>query len=139
MRVISQTALNKAFDRPDGGSRNLPRIIELKALQPFISEEVRARATQFIEVEDIKGFEATLLPEICEIWLSARDAGVLDGKQLLTAQKDTECPASRSGHWCLHSRNSAKKWLKIYSQTFCSSWATISKAEWLRSTHSAPR
>lgn len=87
IRVISQTALNKAFDRPEGGSRNLPRIIEIKALEPFISKDVRARANHLIQVEDIKGFEAELLPDICEIWLKARDAGMLTDKQLVTAQK----------------------------------------------------
>jgi len=87
VRVISQAALNKAFDRPDGGSRGLPRIIELKALEPFISKEVIARANTLIQVEDIKGFEAELLPDICEIWLKARDAGVLQGKQKQTAKK----------------------------------------------------
>lgn len=87
IRVISQTALNKAFDRPEGGSRNLPRIIEIKALEPFISEDVRARANHLIEVEDIKGFEAELLPDICEIWLKARDADKLTERQLMTAQK----------------------------------------------------
>ncbi len=87
VRVISQTALNKAFDRPDGGSRGLPRIIELKALEPFISADVLARANRLIQVEDIKGFEAELLPDICEIWLEARDAGVLKDKQIDTAKK----------------------------------------------------
>lgn len=86
-RIISQTALNKAFSRPDGGAGKLPVIIDLKALEPFISAEVKGRAINLIQVEDMKGFEAELLPEICEIWLKARDASVLTEKQLITAQK----------------------------------------------------
>ena len=32
-----------------------------------------------------KGVDATLLPEICEVWLAARDAGVLQTQQLRIA------------------------------------------------------
>jgi|LauGreDrversion4_1035100.scaffolds.fasta_scaffold56305_2 hypothetical protein len=87
LRVIGQTALNKAFSRPEGGAGKLPVIIDLKSLEPFISEDVRARANQLIEIGEVKGFEASLLPDICEIWLKARDAGVLTEKQLITARK----------------------------------------------------
>ncbi len=87
VRVISQTALNKAFSRPDGGAGKLPVIIDLKSLEPFTSADVIARANNLIQVEELKGFEAELIPDICEIWLKARDAGVLTEKQMITAQK----------------------------------------------------
>ena len=86
-RLISQYSVNKAFDRGAGGSKNLPRIIELKALEPFIDKDLMARATNLIQLEDMKCFEAELIPDICEVWLKARDAGVLKGKQLETATK----------------------------------------------------
>jgi len=35
----------------------------------------------------MKCFEAELIPDICEVWLRARDAGVLNGKQKQTAKK----------------------------------------------------
>jgi hypothetical protein len=87
IRVISQTALNKAFSRPDGGAGRLPVIIDIKSLEPFISHDVAKRANNLIQVEEMKGFEAELIPDICEIWLKARDAGVLTEKQLITAQR----------------------------------------------------
>lgn len=88
VRVISQYSINKAFDRGEGGSRNLPKIIDLKALEPFIDEGLRGRATNLIQVEDMKCFEAELIPDICEVWLKARDLGVLTtDKQLNTAKK----------------------------------------------------
>lgn len=36
MRVISQFALNNTFERPERGSKNLPVILDVKAIEPFI-------------------------------------------------------------------------------------------------------
>jgi len=88
VRIIGQRAMNRAFDRPQGGGgRNLPRIIDLLVLEPFISAGLRVRVNRLIQVEDIKGLEAEILPEICETWLKARDAGVLNTAQEITAKK----------------------------------------------------
>ena len=65
--------------------------MELKALQPYIHRDLEARARNPIIYKGkggkVNGVPATLLPEICDVWLKARDAGVLRGKQLETAVK----------------------------------------------------
>lgn len=94
-RVVSQKSVNESLGRPEGGSkdtsRNLPRFFELKALDPFIDTDLGIRASNPIIYQGkggkINGVPATLLPEICDVWLKARDAGVLNKKQLETAQK----------------------------------------------------
>lgn len=94
-RVVSQMGVNKSLSRPEGGSkdtsRNLPRFFELKALQPFISNDLATRASHPIVYQGkggkVNGVPAILLPEICDVWLKVRDAGVLSDKQLETAQK----------------------------------------------------
>ena len=104
-RVLSQMGVNKALSRPEGGSkaltiqitgdndgsRKLPRFFELKALKPFINEDLMARASSPIvyigKGGKTNGVPATLLPEICDVWLKARDAGLLKGSQLYTAKQ----------------------------------------------------
>jgi len=51
MRIVSQSTLNKIFKRPEGGgSRNLPRIIDLKPLAPFIGEGLQVRVSNLIKI-----------------------------------------------------------------------------------------
>ncbi len=63
----------------------LPPFLVAENLQPFISNELRAIATPvpFRNTRGNKayGYEATLLPKVCEIYLRARDAGVLTEPQ----------------------------------------------------------
>lgn len=88
VRIISQKSTNAALKRPEGGgSRNLPRIIDIKALEPYISDELLGQVTSLIEAPGIKGFDAKVLPGVCEVWLKARDAGVLTERQLNTAKQ----------------------------------------------------
>ncbi len=97
-RVLTQASVNKALARPEGGSkdvdtdgsRNLPRFLELKPLRPFISAGLLARASSPIPYIGkggrTNGIPAIMLPEICDVWLQARDANVLKGKALETAR-----------------------------------------------------
>jgi len=88
VRIISQKSTNATLKRPEGGgSRNLPRIIDIKALEPYISDELLGQVTSLIEAPGIKGFDAKVLPGVCEVWLKARDAGVLTERQLNTAKQ----------------------------------------------------
>lgn len=86
VRIISQSTLNAILKRPEGGgSRNLPRVIDLKALEPFINNDLRSRVSNLIQIGRIKGFDALILTDICEVWLRAREAGVLNERHLRTA------------------------------------------------------
>ena len=55
-------------------------------LKPFITEELRRSATPIIFRSPASGgkafgFDATLLPQVCEVYLAARDANKLTGNQ----------------------------------------------------------
>ncbi|MFA4814907.1 MAG: P63C domain-containing protein [Candidatus Gracilibacteria bacterium] len=97
-RVISQFGVNKALGRPEGGSkdtsRKLPRFFELKALHNLIDDDLAARASNPIIYQGrggkVNGVPATMLSEICEVWLKARDLGLLQGRQLETAKRAEE-------------------------------------------------
>jgi hypothetical protein len=94
-RVLSQKGVNEALNIPEGGSkdtsRKLPRFFEIKALQSFISNDLAARASQPLvymgKGGKTNGVPATLLPDICDVWLKAREAGKLEGRRLETARK----------------------------------------------------
>lgn len=93
VRVISQRGVNKAFEiTAGGGERNLPRFLYLKALAPFISNELRVSVTNPIKYVTLSGAEAYGTPaeamaEICQVWIDASNAGVLKPKQEITARK----------------------------------------------------
>jgi hypothetical protein len=90
-RVLSERGVGKAlgkgfggkdFGPADDGAGRLPFFLAAKNLQPFISSELRALVTQPILYRDPRrggkpahGIEATVLPQVCDVWLKARDAG----------------------------------------------------------------
>lgn len=60
---------------------NLPAFLSGKNLRPFISSELLVTSSQ-IEFKPLKGarafgYPAELLPQVCDVFLKARDAGVL--------------------------------------------------------------
>jgi IS1 family transposase len=69
----------------------IPLFLAPRRLHPFISEDLLSgplkpiiyRVGRSIEV----GFDAQILPAICDIWLKARDAGILQDQQLDKAKK----------------------------------------------------
>lgn len=91
-RVLTQTEMLVALGRSprpkSKGSRavdELPPFLATKSLQPFIDDDLR-ESTKPIEFKPIKGsatlgYQATLLPKICEAMLQARDAGALHSTQ----------------------------------------------------------
>lgn len=64
-----------------------------KTLTPFISNDLLVVVTEPIEYRQSKGggvahgVEASALPMICDVWLKAREAGVLSEPQKVIAQK----------------------------------------------------
>jgi len=93
-RVISQGGVTTAFGPVTGGYQQrqraadeemegLPSFLVAKSLQPFISPELRNLVSSPRKYRDPRGgpirvgFEASLLPKVCEVWLQARDADAL--------------------------------------------------------------
>ena len=64
---------------------NMPAFLTAKNLKPFITKELMVTSSQidFRTLRGIKayGYPAELLPEVCEVFLKARDADVLTGGQ----------------------------------------------------------
>jgi hypothetical protein len=69
----------------------LPLFLAPNVLKPFINEELLggplAKITYIEGRRVVSGFDANLLPLVCDIWLRAREAGVLQKQQLAKAQK----------------------------------------------------
>lgn len=93
-RIITQKAVFIALDRPQrGNSRqiNVPVFMDAKNLQPFIDEDLRAviKKVDFIDKngKEQQGYDANILPLVSDLYLRAREAGVITKHQLETAKK----------------------------------------------------
>lgn len=100
-RVLSQREVGRALGRSYGGAHwrrgdaagNLPFYIGAKTVIPFISNELLLLIKEPIQYLHGKGggvahgIEASALPQICDVWLKAREAGVLTEAQKAVAQK----------------------------------------------------
>ncbi len=88
-RLITQGTMLLAIGRsrtPKGGTGGnatvdeLPFFLQAEALQPFISDDLRASTTPiFFRLKDGQravGYDAQLLPGVCEVYLKFRDACV---------------------------------------------------------------
>jgi len=99
-RVLSERGVTKSLGRKRGGidykrresgGDYLPSYLSLKNLKPFISEELAVavnKPIRYIPLHRGKaayGLKAEVFPQICEVWLKARDAGALRGRQHNTA------------------------------------------------------
>ena len=91
-RVLSQAGFlealgrhRKANVRREGGEERLPAILQGKAINPFISQEIleKSRPIKFRTPSGsiASGYRADLLPAVCEIYLKARDADALPQNQ----------------------------------------------------------
>jgi hypothetical protein len=69
----------------------MPLFLASKALQPFIHNVFEGLDLSLVEyVENGKislGYEATILPKVCEVWLRAKESGTLQQSQLAKAKK----------------------------------------------------
>jgi len=90
--IFSKGKMMQAIGRPwRGKSRSdSPTFIGAQNLQPFIKPELE-EALKGIDFYDgarlISGYKADILPLVCDVYLDARLAGVLNKKQLPIAQK----------------------------------------------------
>lgn len=102
-RVISATGFMKGMgmyrsgalsirrkDDPDGAQ--IPLFLAYKNLKPFVGKDLIEVLSSIEYLPKTvnrlqRGFKAEAIPKICDVWLRARDAGVLRGTQLLIASK----------------------------------------------------
>lgn len=92
-RVLTQSAFLQALgrhrrmtgSRTEGGDVELPPVIQGRAIRAFLPEgiEERARSISFRLPSGgrASGYNAELLPEVCEMYLAARQAGTLPANQ----------------------------------------------------------
>lgn len=97
-RVLSQAGFlealgrhRKANVRREGGEEPLPPILQGKAINQFITREIAAksRPIKFRTPSGslASGYRADLLPDVCEIYLKARDADALPENQKHVAKQ----------------------------------------------------
>jgi hypothetical protein len=99
-RIISQSSVFKALDRPTRGSRssimegviNMPAFMDAANLKPFIGQEL-IDVINKVQYKTIsggvqEGFDASILPLVCDVYLKARESGAITRpNQLDTAKK----------------------------------------------------
>jgi len=103
-RVLSQKAVGAALGRWKGSKyqanvgetdegENLPFYVAAATLRPFISNDLMRVLSQPILYQDFRGgstargIPAIALPQVCDVWLRAREAGVLNKAQKAVAQR----------------------------------------------------
>jgi hypothetical protein len=102
-RVLSETGLTNAVlgDRSGASKRlkkatadsgaPLPIFLAPRQLRPFISKEMLDGPLKPIDYLDgtrlVRGYDASILAAVCNVWLKAREAGALQEQQLDKALK----------------------------------------------------
>ncbi|QPH89040.1 hypothetical protein CVT15_08725 [Campylobacter concisus] len=91
-RVIGHNAVFRALGRePRGNSRQdqTPAFMDAKNLQGLISSDLRAmiKRVPYLDKDDNKkeGFNAEILPLVADLYLRAREAGILTPQQIPTS------------------------------------------------------
>jgi len=98
IRVLTQASFLEALGRhrrASGSRAETPPMLQGKSIAPFVSTEVIRKAQPIAfkppmrlpGVARAMGYNAELLPEVCEIYLKARDAGALPPNQQHVAQR----------------------------------------------------
>jgi hypothetical protein len=93
VRVVLQRTLTKALGAPSGGAAfkrrsvegvaDLPIFLAYERIKPFINADLSASLKSPVEYipqhggRSAFGIKAELIPQICDVWLKARDASVL--------------------------------------------------------------
>src|SRR6266545_62801 len=98
IRVLSEVGITMALlGSRSGASKRLkesgaplPIFVAPGMLKPFIDQELTDGPLRKISYVDgrrvVSGFDANLLPAVCDVWLKARQAGALQKQQLSKAQ-----------------------------------------------------
>jgi hypothetical protein len=93
-RIISHTGLFQAFDRPSHGAKRvdgLPSVVSANNFLEFITPEFEEKAEviyyKHTNGRTAKGFDAELIPLICELYLDANQHGKLYASQIKLAER----------------------------------------------------
>lgn len=94
-RLLAQGTFLKAIGRsrtPKAGTGGLvsvdglPFFLQAEQLKPFISDELRVSTTPILfrlkDGQKAIGYDATLLPMVCEVYLKLRDSMLREGKKI---------------------------------------------------------
>jgi len=95
-RIISQTGLFSAFDRPRKGEKRqdgLPSVIGAKNLMKYVTTEVKLKSKPIFYYHTngstAIGHDAELIPLVCELYLKLRDDGdILPSQQKIATQAE---------------------------------------------------
>jgi hypothetical protein len=84
-------AAKRAKSRASEAGALLPLFIAPKRLEPFIDKDLIDGPLKPIDYLDgervVRGYDASVLVAVCDVWLRAREAGALQKQQLPKAQK----------------------------------------------------
>ena len=102
-RVLTERGIHTAIlGDPSGASKRIKRKLQNEGtlmpiflapsqLKPFINNDLMEGLLKPIQYTDgnkiVAGYDARILPVVCDIWLKAREAGALQKQQLDKAQK----------------------------------------------------
>ncbi len=105
-RLLSETGVLKAFGLQPSGTTfkrgvleqddqtvRLPMYVAGAALRPFIDNELITLLTQPVMYRTPaggpprRGLDASLIPKVCDVWMRAREAGVLRRNQMKIAER----------------------------------------------------
>ena len=129
----------KANVRKERGEERIPAILQGKAINPFISQEILAKSEPVrfrTEKGSVaSGYRAELLPSVCEVYLSARDAGVLPKNQQHVARHAEilirglahvgiiALVDEATGYQDIRDRNALHRYLDLYLKEEQAKWA----------------
>ena len=121
------------------GGALLPLFVAPSQLKPFISKELKDGPLKPIDYQDgdriVRGYDAGVLVVVCNIWLSARQAGALQTQQLPKAQKaelltralaETGIVAlvdEATGYEKVRPQNALQRYLEILVRKELAAWA----------------
>jgi hypothetical protein len=96
-RVLTQSTFLEALGRHRRPNLRrerddaLPSILQAKGINPFISDEIKAKSKPIVFALPgggrASGYNAELLPEVCEVYLKAREAKKLPPNQMHIAKQ----------------------------------------------------
>lgn len=96
-RVISRNAIFRAFERTQRGRAkyetrvpNMPSFLDARNLKPLINKDLERELKQikYLNLNDknVAGYNAEVIPLLCDLYLEARSSGVLIKSQLQLAE-----------------------------------------------------